>query len=150
MAKRRKKRGARRSGNGGKLLLLLALLGGLGAFNYQRNVEAESKEVRPYRGYSDADLATLEAAFRQEVASLDARYEGVKGLKFKAADQGFGQAQIDEFERVQRASRAKREIGYQASEGKATLDAVLEERALREAQEPPWLAFLKRAFVPRV
>jgi hypothetical protein len=139
-----------RGGSGGKLLLLVMLIGGLGTWNYQRNVEAESKEIRPYRGYSDADLEALELAFRAELETLDARYEQVKGLKFKATDQGFGQAQVDEFERVQRASQAKREIGYQAAEGQATLNALVKERALRSQLGPPWLAILKRAFVPRV
>jgi hypothetical protein len=147
MAKRRKRT---RSGSGGKLLLLALLIGGLGAWNYQRNVEAESKEIRPYRAYSDADLESLELAFRAELEILDARYEQGKGLKFKATNQGFGQAQVDEFERVQRASHAKREIGYQAAEGQATLDAVVQERELRARQGPPWLAVLRRAFVPRV
>ena len=146
MARRSRKRG----GSGGKLLLLLAVLAGLGGYNYQRNLEAEAQEIRPYRGYSDADLEALENAYRAELEVLDARYAQVQGVQFKARDQGFGQAQVDEFERVQRASRAKREVGYQASEGQATLNAVVQERALRARQGPPWLVFAKRAFVPRI
>ncbi len=145
MAKWRKNRGS-----GGKLLLVLMIVGGLGAWNYQRNVEAESEVIRPYRAFSGADLAALEAAFRLELVTLDARYERVKGVKYKASDVGFGQAQVDEFERVQRASHARRELGYQAAEGQATLDAVVQERALRERQGPPWQIFLARTLTPRV
>ena len=40
----------------GALLLLLGLLARYGAWNYQRNLEAEAQQVRPYRTYSDEQL----------------------------------------------------------------------------------------------
>jgi len=146
MARRRKKE--KQGGGGGTvlaLLVLLAIVGGYGTWNYQRNLEAEAQVVRPYRGYSDADLAALESAYRGEVDALNARYAKVSGRKVKVKDVAFGQAQVDEFERVQRVGRQVRELGYQASLQQATLDEVVKEREFRKGLGPEWQIFLKRA-----
>ena len=149
----RGRRRRKRSGNGGghlpALLLLLAILGGYGTWNYHRTLELEAQEVRPYRSYTDADLEALEAAYRADVEALDARYASVRGRKHRAKDQGFGQAQIDEFERVQRSSRSVRELGYRVSEQQATLDELVKERQRRANRGAAWQEFLKRAFLFR-
>ena len=49
------------------LLVLLGIIGGYGTWNYKRNQAAEEAVPRPYRTYSDADLGTLGAAYRQEL-----------------------------------------------------------------------------------
>ncbi len=57
------------------VLLVLLLVAGAGAFNYWRNLGSEEAVPRPYRGYADAELDALIAAYRSEVDALDARYQ---------------------------------------------------------------------------
>ena len=128
----------------GTVLVFLLLLGVLGAWNYQRNLALEVPQPRPFRGYSDADLRVLEAAQRAEVAARDARYAALAARRVEVRDAGFGQAAADEFERVQRLSRARREAGHRASEQQAMLDALERERALRAQPGGAWTVHLLR------
>jgi hypothetical protein len=59
--------------------VLLAALGGAGAWNYNRNLRAEEAEPRPYRGYTDADLAALLEAYEGELEGLRGRSGGAGG-----------------------------------------------------------------------
>ena len=142
-----------RKGGGGQLvplLFLLALLGGYGTWNYQRNLEAEAAIPRPYKGYSDEQLAQLEAAYRAQVEALNQRYDAASGSRTRSKDvQLLGEA-VDQFEQVQRNSRAVRDLGSRVSQEQASLDAIAAEKALRARLGGPVMTFLSRAFLPPV
>ena len=128
--KRRKKK-KKKSGRRSLLTLLLALLCGVGAWNYRRNVEAEAAVPRPYQSYSEAQLDQLIAASRASLDGLVARYEKVSGHSIQARDQAFAGDQIKEFERVQSVSRSVRRLGYEISEGEGLLRELEAEKARR-------------------
>lgn len=121
------------------LLVLLGALGGLGAWNYHRNVQAEAQEKRPYRTLSDADLATLTAAYESEVEQLSARYTRSQR---KGAPAGAGGDEWGHFEAVQRHSRATREVGRHLAEQEASLEELRREQKRRDVDELE--VFLKR------
>ncbi len=127
------------------LLVLLSLLGGAGAWNFRLNVEAEQAVPRPYRVYSDADLLALEGAYRSELDALTAQ-QGSDPGRVRARDRGFGAAQVAEFERVHRASRAARNAGYARAEREIELGKIEEERRLRAEMGSDLKRFLHRVF----
>jgi hypothetical protein len=125
------------------ILILLALLGGAGTWNYQRNVEAEGKAVRPYASYSDADLAALEQAYRAELGALGGRSDTARVKTRQSGSTGEG---IAEFERVQRATRTQRGVGYEISEREGMLRHIEAERALRARDADRVRVLLRRVF----
>jgi hypothetical protein len=130
------------------LLLLLLLLCGYGVWNYQRNLEAEAAMPRPYKGYTDEQLDQLAGAYQGQVDALNERYDAASGKRSDVRDaQLLGDA-VDEFQRVQRKSRAVRELGARASQEQASLQAIQDERAIRAKLGSGWTAFLRRAFMP--
>jgi hypothetical protein len=139
--------------NGGKsqlgaLLLLLAVLMGYGAWNYQRNLEAEAKLVRPYRSYSDEQLVQLLEAYEGQAGALSARYERQAKRRSNTREvEAIGEG-IDQFAAVQRASRKTRELGAQLSQEEASLGAIREEQAYRAKMGSGIQAVLRRAFLP--
>ena len=143
---------ARKKKSGGSntllLLFLLGLLCGYGAWNYQRNVEAEAAMPRPYKGYSDAQLDQLLAAYEGQVEQLDRRYQAAAKSRAGVRDANLLGDAVDEFQRVQRSSRVVRELGSQVSQEQASLKAVREEKAVRARVGSGVTAFLRRAFLP--
>ncbi|MGH0031866.1 MAG: hypothetical protein ACQGVC_18920 [Myxococcota bacterium] len=140
-----------KSGAGGQvmaLLFLLVLIGGYGAWNYQRNLEAEAKVPRPYKGYSDEQLDQLLAAYQGQVDALNERYEAVASRRTRSRDTALLGEAVDEFARVQGRSRAVRELGAQASQEQASLEAIQAEKALRVKLGGKLQTFLRRAFLP--
>lgn len=137
-----------RGGSLGKLVVLLLILAGFGTWNYRRNVEAEAAQPRPYRSYSDAQLEALLEAYGQQAEQLDERYAAAARQRARSGDvQLLGEA-VEQFERVQRASRAQRELGARAAQEQASVKAIEQELALRARMGGPITTFLKRAFLP--
>ncbi len=139
-------------GGGGKaivLLVLLAALGGYGTWNYQRNVEAEKAEPRPFGSYSDADIEALVQAYQQEIAVYHKRWEQASRQSVTVRDVGHTDQRVREFERVQGIARKKRALTSELAKRHVALEQLNAEQAKR-AQETQQvvLRFLKRAFVP--
>jgi len=130
------------------LLLLLLILCGYGVWNYKRNLEAEAAIPRPYKSYTEEQLDQLLGAYQGQVDALNQRYDAASGQRSGVRDaQLLGDA-VDEFQRVQRNSRAVRELGARASQEQASLQAIQDEKAIRARLGSGWTAFLRRAFVP--
>jgi hypothetical protein len=122
------------SGSGRNVVALLVLLGvlvGAGAWNYQRNLQLEDAEPRPYQGYSTADLEALQAAYQKEVDAHSARYRNASSRKIRVREGGMLRDQVNEFERVQRISVGTRQIADQYAKNQVQLDAVNAEIAWR-------------------
>lgn len=132
----------------GALLLLLGLLCGYGYWNYQRNVEAEARIPRPYKTYSDAQLEQLLSAYEGQAGELANRYDAVAAKRSRSHEVGLVGEGIDQFERVQAASRRVRELGAQASQEAASVAQIRQEQALRAKWGSGAMAFLRRAFMP--
>ena len=66
-----------------------------------------------------------------------------------AANRPVLEARVREFERVQRAGRATRELGGQLAEKQATLQLIQAEHTLRGADEGEVAVILRRVFVYR-
>ena len=145
MAKQKKKK--KKGGSAFQLLALLAALAGIAAYNYQRNVAAQTGMERSFQGYSDEDLAALEAAYRSEVEALDARYARDSSRRVTVRDETVGEAQAAEFDRVHRAGRNLRSLGRTLSKQEATLEQLRQERAHRAGGAmADWQELLRKMF----
>ena len=134
-------------GSGSKALLLFALLalaGGYGAWNYQRNVAAERAELRPFRSYSDADLASLTEAYRAEVETYTKRYEALTGRKVSVNEHAHTDQKLREFERVQRISQNTRDLVTQLAQRHVAIEQLDAERRKRIEERNIVMLFLKR------
>jgi hypothetical protein len=140
-----------KGGAGGSLLLLLLLLGvlgGIGSWNYKRNVAAETEAPRPFRGYSDDQLEQLRDAYAGKVDELSGRYQKLSGRRATAAGgKSLGEA-VQEFARVQRASQTTRGVGQQLSQEEASLRAIEAEQALRRRLGGATPSFWRRVLMP--
>jgi hypothetical protein len=126
------------------LVVLLALAGGLGAWNYQRNVAAERAELRPFRTYSDADLDTLTAAYRAEVEAYTKRYEALTGRKVSIHEHVHTDQKLREFERVQRISQNTRDVVTQLAQRQVAIEQLDAERRKRAQERNVAMLILKR------
>jgi ribosomal protein L9 len=126
------------------LFALLALAGGLGAWNYKQNVEAERAELRPFRSYSDADLESLTEAYRAEVETYTKRYEALTGRKVSINERVHTDQKLHEFERVQRISQNTRDIVTQLAQRHVAIEQLDAERRKRVGERNVVMLFLKR------
>ncbi len=133
-------------GAASSLVLVLALLVGAVGWNFHRNLEAERREFRPYRGYAEADVDALIAAYEQAAEKAEARYEGVSGRRAEARGTGHVMGNVQEFERVQGAGHATRAARQDLASARASLELLREERARRSGERSKLRVFLRRAF----
>lgn len=133
-------------GRKGPLVLLLLILAGAGGWNYARNVKLEDAEPRPYRGHSDQELEQLIAAYQVEIDRHQDRYRAVAGRDVAIRDPALLGDRVDEFERVQRISRQRREVGGQLTDNMVSLEGLEAERAKRQADRPAYKKILRRLF----
>ncbi len=139
---------AKSSGTSRPLLILLLILSAVGGWNYKRNTDAESVEVRPYRSYSDSELEQLKWAQQSESDARDAIYRA-GARKVTVQDRSLLGARVEEFERVQKVSAQHRERAYQVSESQASISIIEAEQATREKERPIYKLIMRRAFTFR-
>jgi len=121
----------------GLLLLIVLAAGAAGAWNYRRNLAAEQAEraKRPLSGYATADLRALADAYRAEVGKLSGRYDAARQQRVGTAEHAFFGDQIDEYERVRRASGKRREAGAALGQKEAALREVEQELQARAGED---------------
>ncbi len=136
------------SGGAGKtlllLLVLLAIVGGAGAWNYQRNLEKEATIPRPWRGYSDADLHSMAEAYRSEVKQYSKAWEQARTQRASAAGTGHVDDRAREFDRVYAQGRKVRDLKSGLAEREVVLAELDEEQRLRAAEADRWALHLRR------
>jgi hypothetical protein len=142
----RRRRKKKRKGRG-KLIFLLMLLIGAASWNYQRNSEIEAAKPRPYAAYSDEELEQLRAAYATQAGALADRYEQAATRRSGSREVDGLQEGVAQFQRVQHASRAVRELGSQLSQEQASLQAIEAEQAHRAQLGGPAMQVLRRAFL---
>ena len=132
----------RNAGSAKPLLLVVVLLGaiGAGAWNYHRNwqLEQQTRAARPLAGYSTEDLEALADAYRGEVKTGTAKYDSARKGRVESRDRAYFDQQVQEFEKVQRASNRTREVGAQLAERETSLRAVEDELAQRGPEMTDW------------
>ena len=139
------KRAQAGSGVAGLFLILLVMVGAL-AFNYHRNVQAESQEDRPYRGHATEDLESLLAAYEGRQGTQSARYEAAAGRRAKAQGKAYFDEQVREFERVQRVHRRAAERRDQLAGTQVVVKQIKKELAKRESEGDGLQRFMRLAF----
>jgi len=131
-------------GVGEQLLVLLALVGaaaGAGAWNYQRNLALEQREVGPYGSLSTADLELLLEATEAEAEALGGAYQDARDRPPPAGD---GSGRFAGFEAAQRHGRAVRELGAELSGLEASIAGMRQEVAHRKSEGDATRVFLRR------
>jgi hypothetical protein len=132
----------------GVTILILALLVGLGAageYNYKRNQAAEEASGgRKYRGYSDAEIASLIRAYEREVETLEARYDAAKSREIQTRGGGLIDQQVEEFERTRKQSAATRSMGADVAQKEAVLRELRREQSMRGGDPDGLMLHLKR------
>ena len=126
------------------LLVLLLALGGAGAYNYHRNLEAEAKVPRPYRGYSDADLTALLEAYQEEVKGQGSRYEAARSQKTTRGEGVYFDEKVRDFERARERSAQTRALAAEVAQNEKVLRDLEREQALRDKDRDPTQVFLRR------
>ena len=126
------------------LLLLLAIAVGIAGWNYQRNLEAERREFRPYRGYAEADLDALIEAYSTQLEASETRWNAVSGQRARIAEKARFDEQVEEFERVQKVSRGSRDVRNRFSDAQATLEELRRGRERQLRERDAWRVHLRR------
>jgi hypothetical protein len=134
--------------NLGLVILVLALLVGLGIaveYNYQPSKGAEDRNAeRPYKGYSDAELAALIAAYEQEAEALDSRYDAAKSRSVETRSGSLLDERIAAFERAQKVGDSTRSLGAVVAQKEAVLRELRREESLRATSGDGLLQHLRR------
>ncbi len=143
-----RKKADRKGGSGtGMLVLIVVLLaGGLGGFNYQRNLSLEKAKAgaRPFQGYTDEALDELAAAYGDQADSLERKYkaslEKVGGVR---DTDGLIMEKVAEFERVQKIGESVRVATSHVADAEARLRQIQDEQTWRR-NRGQWSLHLKR------
>ena len=129
----------------GQTLILLVILCVAGGWNYHRNTLIDDAVPRPYRGYSDEELNQLISAYQGEVEVQMERYRNsTAAKKVTVQDGGLLEEQIDEFERVQRLSKQRRDRAYQVTENQILVEQLAAEQVTRERNRPIYKMIFRR------
>ncbi len=129
----------------GQTLILLVILCTAGGWNYHRNTLIEDAVPRPYRGYSDEELNQLMSAYQDEVEVQMAVYrKATAGKRVKVQGGGLMEERIDEFERVQRLSKKRKESAYQVTENQILVEQLAAEQVTRELNRPIYKMIFRR------
>lgn len=134
MAKKNKNKDKGGGGGGFLLLVILVMAGGLGGWNYQRNLALETEQAnsRPFQGYSDADLEQLAEAYGEKVDILDRKYKASLEKRTGVRDTGGLMAEkVQEFERVQKVGEKIRAATTMVADSEARLRQIREEQQWR-------------------
>lgn len=135
----------REAGNGIlAAIVFLALVAGAGAWNYQRNVEIEKSVYRPFRSYSDEDLAAFSGALESQKDKVSSHYDAVAAVRVDARERTHFDQKLAEFERVQAAGEAKKAVRAELAKSTSTLKLVAEENRLRAGERDAVKLFFKR------
>lgn len=127
------------------LLLLLAILAGAGAWNYRRNSQAEEEEgYRPFRGYTDEAIAQLIEAYEDDHERTSERFEAAASRRVNAEGKAYFGEQVQEFERVQRASKNTRALRDEIAESQTSLKLLREEASRRAREKQKLKVFFDR------
>jgi hypothetical protein len=129
----------------GQILILLVILCTAGGWNYHRNTQIDDAVPRPYRGYSDEELSQLISAYQGEVEIQMARYrKSTAGKNVTVQDGGLLEERIDEFERVQRLSKQRKERAYQVTDNQILVEQLAAEQVTRERNRPIYKMIARR------
>ncbi len=129
----------------GQTLILLAILCAAGGWNYHRNALIEDAVPRPYRGYSNEELNQLISAYQDEVEVQMERYRNSAAAnKVVVQDGGLLDDRIDEFERVQRLSKQRKERAYQVTDNQILVEQLAKEQVTRELNRPIYKMIFRR------
>jgi hypothetical protein len=129
----------------GQILILLVILCAAGGWNYHRNAVIDDAVPRPYGGYSDEELNQLASAYQVEVEVQMERYRNsAASNKVVVRDGGLLDDRIDEFERVQRLSKKRRERAYRVTENQILVEQLAQEQVARERNRPVYKMIFRR------
>jgi hypothetical protein len=129
----------------GQTVILLVILCAAGGWNYHRNTLIDDAVPRPYRGYSDEELNQLVSAYQDEVEVQMARYrKSTDAKQVTVQDGGLLEERIDEFERVQRLGKQRKERAYQVTDNQILVEQLAAEQLTRDRNRPIYKMIFRR------
>jgi len=117
------------------VLLVLLVISVVGGWNYYRNYtieKAEEEGYRPFKSYSDEDLAQLAEAYQTEIEEWMRRYEGAQGRRIEVRDTGSVGGNVEQYEQARKVGTRLRGLTTEAAQRQSRLkeiNAELERRA---------------------
>jgi len=126
------------------VVVLLVVIGGAGAWNYQRNLAAEEALPRPWKGYAIEDIQALKEAYTEEIEQYSKQWDAARRQRVQARDRDLVGDAAREFERVQGQAQRVRELGRELAEREATLEEIEEEIRLRKQLGSGWKLHWRR------
>jgi hypothetical protein len=116
------------------VLLILLVVSVVGGWNYYRNYTIEKVEAeapRPFKSYSDEDLAQLAEAYQAEISEWMRRYEGAQGRRIDVRDTGSVGGNVEQYEEARKVGTRLRGLTTEAAQRQSRLKEINAEQERR-------------------
>lgn len=114
------------------LLVLFLIVGGAGAWNYDRNLKKENQLPRPWRSYETEDLRSMAKAYEAEVDRYSKGWDKARSQRVTASGRGHVDDRAREFEQIYARGKAVRDLKGKLADHEVVLEEIDEELAVRE------------------
>ncbi len=128
------------------LLVLLLIVGGAGAWNYDRNLKKESQVPRPWRSYETEDLRSMVQAYEKEIDQFSKGWDKARSQRTTASGRGHVDDRAREFDRIYARGKAVRDLKGKLADHEVVLGEIQEELRLRERDGDAMKVHMRRLF----
>jgi hypothetical protein len=126
------------------LLVLFLIVGGAGAWNYDRNLKKESQAPRPWKTYETADLEAMATAYEREIKRVEKGWEEARHQRATASGRGHVDDRAREFDRIYAQGKHVRDLKGKLAEHEVVLAEIREELSLRQRDGDAMKVHLRR------
>jgi hypothetical protein len=126
------------------LLVLILLVGGAGAWNYDRNLKKENQVPRPWKSYETSDLRSMASAYEREIERTSESWEQARSRRATASGRGHVDDRAREFDRIYAQGKSVRDLKGKLADHEVVLAQIQEELTLRERDGDAMKVHLRR------
>jgi len=114
------------------LLVLFLIVGGAGAWNYDRNLKKESQIPRPWKSYEVEDLRSMAKAYEEEIDRYSKSWDEARAQRVTASGRGHVDDRAREFDKIYARGKAVRDLKGKLADHEVVLEEIRQELSLRE------------------
>lgn len=114
------------------LLVLFLIVGGAGAWNYDRNLKKENQVPRPWKSYATEDLLSMANAYEAEVDRYSKGWDKARSQRTTASGRGHVDDRAREFDQIYARGKAVRDLKGKLADHEVVLDEIQQELSVRE------------------